>query len=438
MTVSPAPSNASAARLHEIAARLAAIGLVTHLHRTGAGTDLTATLQQPGHRDIEVIFDEDGYTELRYWASLGSTPAAAAAVIASILETLTTSQSLADRARPTYRPVPGYDGAVTERAEGSGMTGPQDHLAEQGRIPDQARPYESDNPHDARVRPDDLPARLERLPPNHPSSPYRDDGSRKPPPPDLTQYELPLPDESNAATGQDLPAADQARTAPDGSWYWKGLKLSPEQSLTADQVIPRCRDLEGRDVDGNYGEHGLTPAMRHIEAQLDHGNLVADTEKFALKDPDRFKEKYAKLIAADPDIDPAELVHRIRDGVRYTFICEDVYYSSGVTKVCESIAAAGYELYERKNAWVDETKVYQGVNSTWREPSHGILFEVQVHTPASWHAKQESHPLYEVIESPSSTTGQRAEAARRQREIFAEVPIPPDVADIPSYRKEGW
>ncbi len=54
-------------------------------------------------------------------------------------------------------------------------------------------------------------------------------------------------------------------------------------------------------MNGNYGEQGLTPAMRRIEAQLEHGHLVEDTEKFALKDPDRFKEKLAELIADNPD-----------------------------------------------------------------------------------------------------------------------------------------
>jgi hypothetical protein len=298
------------------------------------------------------------------------------------------------------------------------------------------QPREADRREEVRPPEADLSARLERLPVGHPSSPYHDDGSRKPEPPDLAEYELPLPDEPNSPADQEL--SDHPHTAPDGSWHWKGLKLSSEQSLIADQVIPRCVDAEGRDVDGDYGARGLTPAMRRIEAELDHGRLAEDTEKFALKDPDRFKEKYAKLIVANPDIDPADLVDHIRDGVRYTFIYEDAFYRSGVTEVCESIAAVGYELYECKNAWVDKTKIYQGVNSTWREPSHDLLFEVQIHTPSSWNAKQESHPFYEVIESPSSTTEQRAEAARRQKDIFSEVPIPPDVADIPSYRKEGW
>lgn len=400
--------------------------------------DLTATLHLPGYHDIEIIADEDGYTELRCRARLNGRPPVAVATIASILEVLTVSQSLASRRGQPPGPVAGYDGAVTECAEGVGMTGPHDHLAEQGRISDQARARPADNPHDNRVRPDDLQARLERLPLNHPSSPYRDDGSRKPSLPDLTKYELPLPDESDSHSDPDLPADDEARTYPDGSWEWKEAKLSPERSLIADQAIGRCHDTEGRDVNGNYGDRGLTPDMRRVEAQLEHGHLVEDTEKFALKDPNRFKEKFAKLIDADPDIDPAELVSRIRDGVRYTFIYEDTHYSSGVTDVCETVAAAGYELYECKNVWVDNAKVYQGVNSTWREPGDGILFEVQVHTPASWHAKQESHPLYEVIESLSSTKEQRAEATSRQIEIFAVVPIPPDVADIPSYRKEGW
>jgi hypothetical protein len=436
VTVTGGPQTAGAARLREIAVRLAEIGLRTRLHRTRAGTDLTATLHSPGHRDIQVIADEDGYTELRYWASLVSTPAAAVAAIAGILDALLASQSLAERAGPTRRPVAGYDGAVTERAEGSGMTAPQDHLAEQGRVPDQARPRSADDPHETHVRPDDLQARLERLPLNHPSSPFRDDGSRKPPPPNLARYELPLPDESDSPADQEL--SDHPHTAPDGSWTWEGFTLSPERSLIADQASARCLDTEGRDLNGNYGSRGLTPAMRGIEAQLERGHLAEDAEKFALKDPDRFKEKFAKLIADEPDAEPTELVHRINDGIRYTFIYEDADYSLGVMEVSGAIAGAGYELYERKNAWVDETKVYQGVNSTWREHSQGVLFEVQIHTPASWRAKQESHQAYEVGQSLLSTREQRVGAARRQKEIFSEVPIPPGVADIPSYRKEGW
>lgn len=97
MTISPEPRSQGAARLHEIAARLTKTGWITRLYRTRAGTDLTATLHPPGHRDIQVIADEDGYTELRYWASPVTTPAAAVAAIASVLDALMASQTLAER-----------------------------------------------------------------------------------------------------------------------------------------------------------------------------------------------------------------------------------------------------------------------------------------------------------------------------------------------------
>jgi hypothetical protein len=349
MTISDEPRGTGAVRLNEIAAGLTAAGLVTHLHRTRAGTDLTATLHLPGYQDIEVIADEDGYTELRYWCSLNSTPANDVSTIAHLVDTITASQSLAIRARPTYEPVAGYDGAVTERAEGVGMTGPHDHLAEQGRIPDQVRPHAADNPHDSQVRPDDLQGRLERLPLNHPSSPYRDDGSRKPPPPDLTKYELPLPDHSDSAADQEL--ADELRTSPDGSWDRKGRHLEPDESQTADEVLAESRMAEGRDSNGNYGGHGLTPAMRRIENQLDHGQLVEGTEKFALKDTDRFKEKLADAIARNPDKSCLELANEIHDTIRYTFIFPAEDYTEGLWDTHGKVEAAGYELEVRRNSY---------------------------------------------------------------------------------------
>ena len=63
----------------------------------------------------------------------------------------------------------------------------------QDRTVDQWQARQADLPQEAQPEQADLPARLERLPVGHPSSPYRDDGSRKPRPPDLANYELPLP-----------------------------------------------------------------------------------------------------------------------------------------------------------------------------------------------------------------------------------------------------
>jgi hypothetical protein len=56
---------------------------------------------------------------------------------------------------------------------------------------------------------DDLTQRMERLPPGHPSSPYNDDGTRKPPVARPADRELPLPDEQAADAGLDSPDAEE-------------------------------------------------------------------------------------------------------------------------------------------------------------------------------------------------------------------------------------
>jgi hypothetical protein len=361
------------------------------------------------------------------------------------------------------------------------MPGSNDQLANMPSGVDQVSPRESDPV--SRRGPDpviaELRERMERLPPGHPSSPYNDDGSRKPPPPDLSAYELPIPgdpdyqpeplsaskgdhptdeapegvddrqhvDDKGAADEAPTPdseaarpsdSEDKPRSGPDGLREWQGYPLTAEQSGAADRRVERCQEAEGRDMDDGYGEEGITPAMRRIEAKLNHGELVPDTEKFTLKTADRFKEKLARMILEEPDADWHELIPRIADGIRYTFSFPDGEYTSGVTEVRESLTSAGFEFYEQKNAWADETKSYKGINSTWMDPDSELLFEVQMHTTASWNAKQESHHEYEIIESRTATAEEKKQAGQRQDQIFASVPIPDGALQILTYRKEGW
>ena len=114
-----------------------------------------------------------------------------------------------------------------------------------------------------------------------------------------------LPRPSRLRPGSRAPAGQREprwpRFAGDGGWKWKGLELGPEANRAADKGLADRQAAEGRDP-RNYGEGGLTPAMRRIESELAHGTLAPDTEKFALKSPDRFKEKLAKMISLEPDI----------------------------------------------------------------------------------------------------------------------------------------
>ena len=118
--------------------------------------------------------------------------------------------------------------------------------------------------------------------------------------------------------------------------------------------------------------------MRRIESQLEHGHLADQTEKYALKDPDRFKEKLAERIGRFPNADPNDLAAKVHDGVRYTFILDFDHYTDGVGLAQSKLAEAGYDQIETKPGWHGEE--YKGVNSQWEDPASGIRFEVQFHT----------------------------------------------------------
>jgi hypothetical protein len=313
------------------------------------------------------------------------------------------------------------------------MPGTQDQLSEQ-RQADHIRPLER-NPTVAELR-----ERLERLPPNHPSSPRYDDGSRKPPEPGSGTRELPLPADSDdhaesAPASRDLSGDGAPRIHPDGSWEWKGYTLTPEESRCADVALARCREAEGRDADGNYGTHGLTPAMRRIEAQLEHGKLAPDTEKYALKSPDRFKEKLAKLIERYPGQSPESLTTQIHDGIRYTFLSDADNYVLGVWELTDRLQEDSYELHVQINNWGHEE--YKGVNTRWRDPDSDLLFEIQVHTPESLEAKEQTHDAYKTINDIRTPVAEVELLRRYQMRISEQIPHPPGWDSISKYRREG-
>jgi hypothetical protein len=229
-------------------------------------------------------------------------------------------------------------------------------------------------------------------------------------------------------------AADAAHTTADGGWSWKSLRLTRADNQVADQQLAARRQAEGRHPDGSYDDRGLTPALRRIEAQLDHGTLVPDTEKFALKSPNRFKEKLAKLTARYPERGSEQLASAIHDGIRYTFIIDPQAYVAGVHAAEQKLSAEGYRLQLRKPSWDDPD--YKGVNSRWLDPGTGARFEVQFHTPESWEAKQLTHGLYEKLVDPRITPEQRSRLDDEQRKITARITIPEGATGIAHYRAE--
>jgi hypothetical protein len=80
-----------------IAARLRAAGFSVAVHKTAAGPHVTATWHRPGRKEVELIVDEAGYIELRWWADGQATSASLADVLSAVTFTaLTVAAHAAD------------------------------------------------------------------------------------------------------------------------------------------------------------------------------------------------------------------------------------------------------------------------------------------------------------------------------------------------------
>jgi hypothetical protein len=185
---------------------------------------------------------------------------------------------------------------------------------------------------------------------------------------------------------------------------------------------------------GSYGDGGLTPSLRRVEAQLEHGRLVPDTEQDVLKSADDFKEKLARLIARFPDSDPRGLAAGISDGVRYTFLFETSRYTDGVAQSSQRLKDAGYELIEARPGW--DKGECKGINSRWLDPVDRFSFEVQWHTPESWNAMQQTRAAGEKIRDPATSLGEVEQLRAYQRAVSGTIPIPPGALQIRPYRRQ--
>lgn len=204
--------------------------------------------------------------------------------------------------------------------------------------------------------------------------------------------------------------------------------LNPEASAAVEQGCSRIRDI---------AENIITPAMRAIESEDPDRHLIGLEHR--LKGTERLKEKVASALEEQPDLTPRQALSAVPDAIRFTLSYTDGHYTVGVTADLERLTACGCELAKPlKNSW--ESDQYKGINSQWREPSTGQLFEVQFHTQASFEAKQLSHAAYERIRNPQTSDAELPELEDFQRKVCAEIPIPPGttgIAYLPRKERDG-
>lgn len=208
-----------------------------------------------------------------------------------------------------------------------------------------------------------------------------------------------------------------------GSWRETGGRsLDARANAEVERGCDRIRQIEA-DV--------VTPGMRRIEAQDPERDLVGLDHR--CKGEGRLKEKVAAgMMAKGYTADEALSV--LPDAIRYTFCYSQDSYTKSVKADIERLKSEGFTPVESRNTWTSDQ--YKGINSRWREPDSGQLFEVQFHTQASFEAKQLSHAAYERLRDPATTRAERRELTEFQHQVCASIPVPPGATEVEEQRDD--
>jgi hypothetical protein len=175
--------------------------------------------------------------------------------------------------------------------------------------------------------------------------------------------------------------------------------------------------------------------MRTTE-RASSGRAWLEGFKYRLKGEERLKEKVAEELAgASADATPEDVLHEVPDAIRYTLCMKPENYASGYHEAREGLESRGYAMYQCKNFWSNPE--YKGVNTRWVTPE-GQRFEVQFHTPESFHAKHHvTHEAYERIRNPLTSRPEVRDLHSFQREVSSWIRVPDGAGDILDFKKEG-
>ncbi|WP_436845452.1 ATP nucleotide 3'-pyrophosphokinase [Streptomyces sioyaensis] len=167
-------------------------------------------------------------------------------------------------------------------------------------------------------------------------------------------------------------------------------------------------------------ERSISPQVRAV-ARISHAELIGFDQR--LKSPDSLKRKVATWMHESPGQSVDTSLGMINDAVRYTLQWPAGKYSQGVHTAAGLLSAWGNDSTRWANTW-NRTTGYKAINSAWRAPRSGQLFEVQFHTPQSKAAQLQTHKLYEEQRLPGTPPARVRELQQQQNAIFAAVPVP--------------
>ncbi len=214
-------------------------------------------------------------------------------------------------------------------------------------------------------------------------------------------------------------AAAGEATGGSGTAVWAGeggLTLTAEQNAFVDRFLDHVAGAEPN----------IRAALSLLVARQPDAELVGLDQ--ALKSADSLKRKVATTLFHAPNVSTGEALARIRDSIRYTVCFSADTYSGAVRDIVTRLWSHGFERLDFKNGWGSDG--YKGINSIWRDPVSGRVFELQLHTADSFDAKTVTHALYEQVRLPGTSAAHRSTLEAEQNEIFSQVPVPAGAVDL--------
>jgi hypothetical protein len=219
------------------------------------------------------------------------------------------------------------------------------------------------------------------------------------------------------------PVGDRSADPPGSYRSDGGFYLNPDRHAEAVAMIGRVHEAE----------RTISADMQRVKQENSHGAWL-EGFKFRLKGDDRLKEKVAERLEGAPDKASTEILRDVPDAIRYTFCLRPEVYSRGYHDIKEQLESCGYQMYESKNSW--DGAEYKGINTRWVTPE-GQRFEVQFHTPESFHAKHHiTHYAYQRLRNPLIVGDERADLKEFQREVCLYIQVPAGARNILDFKKE--
>ena len=174
----------------------------------------------------------------------------------------------------------------------------------------------------------------------------------------------------------------------------------PSVENLADRLMAQARQTEP----------AVTSALEEI-AESAPAELTGLEHKF--KKRSSLIRKINSYLARNPDLTVDEI--RITDSLRYTLLIADDprgLYLRTVRQVVQRFEAEGHEVVELKNYW-PRGDDYSGINSVFRSPN-GLDWELQFHTPDSYHTAKGNRTPYEKMRLTST-------APEEQRRLYDQM-----------------